>query len=85
MPGRAQSVPGTVVRGVVVPSEATSTTPPTPGVTSVRPLNSLTTPVTSTESPTSTPAGCELLPNTKTASEAPGVALVLPPLPGVWM
>ena len=27
----------------------------------------------------------ELAPNTKTASEAPGVASVAPPVPGVWM
>ena len=79
MPGSAQSVPGTVARGVAVPSEATSTTPPAPGVISVVPWNSLTSPVTSTESPTSTPAGWELLPNTKIASDAPGVSLVVPP------
>ena len=53
-------------------------------VISVRPLNSQTTPVTWTWSPIATaPAVADE--KTKTASDAPGVASVVPPVPGVWM
>ena len=51
---------------------------------SVRPLNSQTTPVTCTWSPIATePTVADE--KTKTASDAPGVASIAPPVPGVWM
>ena len=65
-------------------ASASTSTPSVCGVTSVRPLNSLTVPVTSTKSPISTsPTKAE--PNTKTPSDAPGVASGVPPEPSVWM
>ncbi len=62
-----------------------STTPPDPGVISVSPPNSVTTPVTSTKSPTVREPAPALVPNTKMPSEASGVASVPPPVPSVCM
>ena len=79
---RAQLLPGTVVLGVTVPSDATSVT--VSAVSSVSVLgavpNSETSPVTSTESPIASVLSSNVGVNTKMASDWPGVASA----PGVW-
>ncbi len=83
MPGRAQSVPGTVSAGTTAGSgvRVGVVVAGPSGLISVVPKNSDTLPVTSTESPT---AGDVLVPvKTKIASDAPGVSCRAA-LPAVW-
>ncbi len=90
MPSKAsREAPSTVAgSGVTVgrPAAAcTSSTEPTAvALICVAPLNSPALPVTLTLSPMATPSAGLLARNTKTPSDAPGVASVDPPEPAVW-